>query len=104
QLGANLGALESTAGSVELSLLDSNCEPISISDAYTLASADNGNPGDATIVGATEDGSADLTAVGKVSFPASIAHQDHVQETVVSLTGATSTLTQVRRGAPGYDE
>jgi len=108
QLGANLGQVSQNGAKITgFSVLDSDCEVIPLADAFSLdlASEDNGNPGDATIVGATADGTADLTAVVQVSFPESIGNQDHVDDTVLSLSGASVTLNQVRdgHGAPGYE-
>src|SRR5699024_1190273 len=89
QLGADFGDINQNGAVIQgFTVLNSDCEEIPLPSDLTLnlASTDNGNPGDATVVGATTDETADLTAVVKVSFPASIENQDHVQEQVLNLS------------------
>lgn len=87
---------------IDVAVTDSTGAPVTLAGGQMLlASADNSNNVAAlTQVGATTDGTADLTITVTVTFPASTIGQDHVNE-YLTLDGATVTLDQVRAAAAG---
>lgn len=107
QLGADLGLEEGALDVLDIDVTAVTqgaeaCDEVPLQDGtITLASEDNGNAAGLTTVGATAEGAADFTAVVTITFPETVANQDHVRETV-DLSGAAITLNQVRTAVPGY--